>query len=60
MDQSNIVTKEADNGGAVTVILLKHYRSMIYEHFHNQNTNIEITIIKNLKTIKQTYKQVCR
>ena len=49
MDQSNIVTKEADNGGAVTVILLKHYRSMIYEHFHNQNTNIEITIIKKLK-----------
>ena len=38
MDQSNIVTKEADNGGAVTVILRKHYRSMIYEHLHNQNT----------------------
>ena len=57
MNQPNIVIKEADKGGAVTVLSKHHYRAMIYQHLSNQNTyqklakNLDPTIIKKLKKI---------
>ena len=47
--------KEADKGGAVTVLTKNHYRATIYEHLINQNTyqkldkKMDPTIMKNLK-----------
>ena len=38
MNQPGIVIKEADKGGAATVLSKKHYRAIIYEHLSNQNT----------------------
>ena len=37
MNQPNIVIKEKDKGGAVTVLSKNHIRTMIYEHLSNQN-----------------------
>ena len=60
MNQPVIVIKEADWGGAATVLCKHHYRAMIYEHLRNQNTyqkldkNLDPAIRKKLKTIKQT------
>ena len=41
-NQPDIVIKEADKGGAVTVLSKNHSRAMIYEHLSNQNTYIKI------------------
>ena len=55
MNQPDIVIKEADKGGAVTVLSKNHYRAMIYEHLSNQNTyrkldkNLDPVIRKKLK-----------
>ena len=55
MNQPNIVIKEADKGGAVTVLSTNHYRAMIYEHLKNQSTyqkldkNLDPTVMKKLK-----------
>ena len=55
MNQPGIVIKEADRGGAATVLSKNHYRAMIYEHFSNQNTcqkldkNLDPAIRKKLK-----------
>ena len=55
MNQPNIVIKEADKGGAITVLSKSHYRTMIYERLSNQNTyqklnkNLNPTITKKLK-----------
>ena len=38
MNQPGIVIKEAETGGAATVLSKNHYRAMIYEHLSNQNT----------------------
>ena len=52
MNQSDSVIKEADKGGAVTVLSKNDYRAMIYEHLSNQNTcqkldkNLDPTIMK--------------
>ena len=35
---NDILIKEADKGGAVTVLSKNHCRAMIYEHLSNQNT----------------------
>ena len=35
-NQPDIVIKEADKGGAVTVLSKNHYRAMIYEHLSNE------------------------
>ena len=64
MNQSNIVVKEADKGGAVTVLSKHHYRAMIYEHLSNQNTyqkldkNLDPTIMKNLKKLLNKHKSI--
>ena len=42
MNQLDIAIKEADKGGAVTVLSKNHSRAMIYEHPSNQNTHIKI------------------
>ena len=67
MNQSDIVIKEADKGGAVTVLSKNHYRTMIYEHLNNQSTyqkldkNLDTTVIEKLKTtIKQIQKHFHR
>ena len=63
MNKYDIVIKEADKGGAVTVLSKHHYRAMIYEHLSNQNTyqkldkNLDPTIMKKLK-IEKTIKQI--
>ena len=55
MNQPDSVIKEADKGGAVTVLSKNHYRAMIYEHLSNQNTyqkldkNLDPAIRKKLK-----------
>ena len=36
MNQPEIVIKEADRGGAASVLSKNHYRSMIYEHLSNE------------------------
>ena len=64
MDQSNIVIKEAEKVGAVTVLSKHHYRAMIYEHHSNQNTyqkldkNLDPTIMKKLKKILNKHKSI--
>ena len=65
MNQSNIVVKEADKGGAVTVLSKHYYRAMIYEHISNQNTyqkldkNLDPTIMKKLKKLLNKHNIVC-
>ena len=55
MNQPGIVIKEADRGGAATVLSKHHYRAMIYEHLSNQNTyqkldkNLDPAIRKKFK-----------
>ena len=63
MNQPDIVIKEADKGGAVTVLKKHHYRAMIHEHLSNQTTyqkldkDLDPTIIRKIEeTIKQTQK----
>ena len=57
MNQSDIVIKEANKGGAVTILSKHHYRAMIYEYLSNQNTyqkadkNLDPTIMKKLKKL---------
>ena len=38
MNQPDIVIKEVDNAGAVTVLSKNLYRATIYKHLNNQNT----------------------
>ena len=38
MNQPDKVIKEADKGGALTVLSINHYRAMIQEHLNYQNT----------------------
>ena len=38
MNKPDIVIKDADKGGVVTVLSKNHYRTIIYEHLSNQNT----------------------
>ena len=38
MNQTDIVIKEADKRGAVSVLSKNHYRAMIYEHLSNRKT----------------------
>ena len=55
INQPGIVIKEADRGGAATVLSKNHYWAMIYEHLSNQNTqqklhkNLDPAIRKKLK-----------
>ena len=55
MNQPDIIIKEAEMGGAVTVLGKNHYRAMIYEHLSNQNTyqqldkNLDPTKMKKLE-----------
>ena len=64
MNQLDIVIKEADKGGAVTVLSKNHYRAMIYEHLSNQNTyqkldkNLDPTIMKKLKKLLNKHKSI--
>ena len=64
MNQPDIVIKEADKGGAVTVLSKNHYRAMIYEHLSNQNTyqkldkNLDHTIMKKLKKLLNKHKSI--
>ena len=64
MNQPNIVIREADKGGAVTVLSKNHYRAMIYEHLSNQNTyqkldkNLDPTIMKKLKKLLNKHKSI--
>ena len=64
MNQSNIAIKEADKGGAATVLSKHHYRAMIYEHLSNQNTyqklhkNLDPTIMKKLKNLLNKRKSI--
>ena len=64
MNQPDIVIKEADKGGAVTVLSKNHYRAMIYEHLSNQNTyqkldkNLDPTIMKKLKKLLNKHKSI--
>ena len=64
MNQPGIVIKEADKGGAVTVLNKHHYRAMIYEHLSNQNTYqkldkfLDPTIMKELKRLLNKHKSV--
>ena len=39
MNQSDIVIKETDKGGAVTGLSKDNYRAMIYEQLSNENTS---------------------
>ena len=62
MNQPDIVIKEADKGGTVTVLSKHHYRVMIYEHLSNQNTyqkldkNLDTTIMEELKKLLNKHK----
>ena len=64
MNQPDIVIKEADKGGAVTVLSKNHYRAMIYEHLSNQNTyqkldkNLDHTIMKKFKKLLNKHKSI--
>ena len=58
MNQSNIVIKEADKGGAVTVLSKHHYRAMIYEHLSNLDKNLDPTIMKKLKKLLNKHKSI--
>ena len=62
-NKPDIVIKEADKGGAVTVLSKNHYMAMTYEHLNNQKTNQKVdknlnpTIMKFFfKPIKQKQK----
>ena len=58
MNQPDILIKEADKGGAVTVLSKNHYRKIIFEYLHNQNTyqkvdkNLDPIIMKKKTTKK--------
>ena len=56
MNNPDIVIKEADKGGAVTVLSKNHYRAMIYEHFNNQNTYQKLDKILELTFMKKYLK----
>ena len=64
MNKYDIVIKEADKGGAVTVLSKHHYRAMIYEHPNNQITyqkldkNLDPTIMKKLKKLLNKHKRI--
>ena len=64
MNQPDIVIKEVDKGGAVTVLSKNYYRAMIYEHLSNQNTyqklnkNLDPTIMKKLKKLLSKHKSI--
>ena len=63
MNLPDIVIKELDKGGAVTVLSKKH-RAMISEHLNNQNTyqkldkNLDPTIMKTLKKLLNKHKNI--
>ena len=64
MNQPDIVIKEADKGGAVTVLSKNHYRAMIYEHLSNQNTyqkldkNVDPIVMKKIKKLLNKHKSI--
>ena len=64
MNQPNIVIKEADMEGAVTVFGKNHYRAMIYEHLKNRNTyqkldkNLGLNITKKSKKLLRKHKNI--
>ena len=57
INHPDIVIKEAEKGGAVTVLSKNHYRTMIYEYFSNQSTyqkldkDLDHTIMKKFKKL---------
>ena len=61
---NDIVIKEADKGGAVTVLSKNHYSAMIYEHLSNQNTyqkldkNLDPTVMKKLEKLLNKHKSI--
>ena len=64
MNHPDIVIKEADKGGAVTVLSKNHYRAMIYGHLSNQSTyqkldkNLDQTIMKKIKKLLNKHKNI--
>ena len=64
MNQPDIIIKEAEMGGAVTVLRKNHYRAMIYEHLSNQNTyqqldkNLDPTKMKKLEKLLNKHKSI--
>ena len=64
MNQPDKVIKEADKGGALTVLSINHYRAIIQEHLNNQNTyqqpdkNLDPTIMKKLKKLLNKRKSI--
>ena len=64
MNQPDIVIKEADKGGVVTVLRKNHYRGMIYEHLSNQNTYqkldkiVDPIIMKKIKKLLNKHKSI--
>ena len=64
MNQPDIVIKEADKRGAVTVLSKNHYRAMIYEQLSNENTyqkldkNLDPTIMKKIEKLLNELKSI--
>ena len=64
MNQPDKVIKEADKGGALTVLSINHYRVMIQKQISNQNTyqqpdkNLDPTIMKKLKKLLNKHKSI--
>ena len=64
MNQPDKVIKEADKGGALTVLSINHYRTMIQKQISNQNTyqqphkNLDPTIMKKLNKLLNKHKSI--
>ena len=64
MNQLDIVIKEADKGGAVTVLSKNHYRVMTYKDLGNQNKyqkldkNLDPTIMNKFKKLVNKHKNI--
>ena len=64
MNQLKIVIKEADKGGAVTILSTNYCRAMIYKHLNNQNTYqrqdkyLYSFIMKKIKELSMKHKNI--
>lgn len=64
MNHPKIVIKEADKGGAVTILSTNYCRAMIYKHLNNQNTYqrqdkyLYSFIMKKIKELSMKHKNI--
>ena len=54
----NIIIKEADKGGAVVIMNVQHYESMVYEQLNDEKTYLKATSNIDQKTMTQYIKLI--